>query len=171
MWTSCKCTTLLGLSSLAIRQGHYRRHARGAAESHFHRRQRQAAEKVFVPKRPPDGARRAIGQGLVLLQHKGLHANSPISRLGYEKFGLSTSECSQVMNAARLYGGRPELVAELSRDALFRLSMPSLPATARLEIESRLAARERVTAGEIVRQTRANHGAASAARPGKKALE
>jgi hypothetical protein len=51
------------------------------------------------------------------------------------------------MNAARI--GRQELVARLSRDALFALSMPSLPASARPEIEHRLAADQRVTAKEL----------------------
>ena len=45
----------------------------------------------------------------------------------------------------------PEQVAKLSRHALFTLSMPSLPASARLEIERRLAAGERVTAGAILK--------------------
>jgi hypothetical protein len=56
------------------------------------------------------------------------------------------------MNAARLYGDRPGLVARLSRNALFTLSMPSLPASARLEIE-RLEAGERVAAGQILRRS------------------
>jgi hypothetical protein len=38
-----------------------------------------------------------------------------------------------------------------SRHALFTLSMPSLPASARLEIERRPAAGERVTAGAILK--------------------
>jgi hypothetical protein len=47
------------------------------------------------------------------------------------------------MNAARLYGDNPELVARLSRDALFALSAPS-SASVRLEVERRLADGERV---------------------------
>jgi hypothetical protein len=111
-------------------------------------------KKVYVPKRPPDGARRAIEQGLFLLDHKGPHANSPISQVGCDKFGLSAAECAQVINAARIYGERPDLVARLSRDALFTLSAPSTSASTRLEIERRLQAGERVTAKEMVRGTR-----------------
>ena len=40
--------------------------------------------KVYVPKKMPGAARRAIEQGLFLLQHKGPHANSSTSNLGYE---------------------------------------------------------------------------------------
>jgi hypothetical protein len=120
-------------------------------------------KKVFVPKRPPDGARKAIELGLFLLEHKGPHAKCPISRLGHEKFGLSASERAQVMNAARFYGDRPELVAKLSRNALFTL--PSLPASARLEIERRLETGERVTAGEIVRQAQEGHAVRTDAFP------
>jgi hypothetical protein len=111
----------------------------------------RAPRKVYEPKKMPGAARRAIEQGVFLLEHKGPHANSPISKLGYEKFGLNALECSQVLNAARRYGDRPELVARLSRDALFALSMPSLPASARLEIERRLAAGEQVTAKQILK--------------------
>jgi hypothetical protein len=108
-------------------------------------------KKVYEPKKPPNGARIAIEQGLFLLQHKGPHANSPISQIAYEKFKLSASECCQVINAARLYGKRQELVARLSREALFRLSAPMMPANVRQAIERRLSAGERMGGPEIER--------------------
>jgi hypothetical protein len=108
-------------------------------------------KKVYEPKKPPNGARIAIEQGLFLLQHKGPHANSPISRIGYAEFGLAAGECGQVINAARLYGDRQDLVARLSREALFRLSAPIVPAGVRQAIEGRLAAGERLGGPEIER--------------------
>jgi hypothetical protein len=112
-------------------------------------------KKVYEPKLPPNRARIAVEQGLILLQHKGQHANSRISRLAQEKFGLSAHECGQVLNTARLYGDRVALVAQMSRDALFTLSMPSLPAGVRRAVEQRLEAGEKVGAKEILRLRKA----------------
>jgi hypothetical protein len=99
---------------------------------------------------PPNGARIAIKQGLFLLQHKGPQANSPISQIGAEQ-GLAPGECCQVINAARLYGDRQDLVARLSREALFRLSAPIMPGDVRQAIERRLAAGERLREPEMER--------------------
>jgi hypothetical protein len=108
-------------------------------------------KKVYEPKKPPNGARIAIEQGMFLLQHKGPHANSPISHIAYERFKLSPGECCQVINAARLCGDRQDLVARLSREALFRLSAPIMPDDVRQAIERRLAAGERLGGPEIER--------------------
>lgn len=112
--------------------------------------------EIDGPPPPPPGyrisaAQRVIEQGLELLKHKGPHATSPICQLGRDRFGLDPNDCSKVMNVARLYGDRGWLVEKLSRDALFNLASPSLPAAARDAAERRLRTGERVTSKDIRR--------------------
>lgn len=78
-----------------------------------------------------------------MLRHKGQHHTSRLPQELYQRFGLDLNQGGKAMNAARLYGDNPELVARLSRDALFALSVPS-SASVRLEVERRLADGERV---------------------------
>jgi hypothetical protein len=113
------------------------------------------AEKDAPPAPPASNrvskARRAIEQGLELIQLKGPHTTSPITRVARDRFGLSASECGQVINAARRYGDKIWLVEKLSRDALFTLASPSLPESVREVVERRLRAGEIVRAPEIRR--------------------
>ena len=109
-----------------------------------------------APASPPatnrvSGARRAIEQGLELLKLKGPKKTSPITRVASDRFGLSASECGQVITAARLYGDKIWMVEKLSRDALFTLASPSLPESVRDAVERRLRAGEKVKAPEIKR--------------------
>ncbi|MDB5617464.1 hypothetical protein [Tardiphaga sp.] len=114
---------------------------------------RTLAEKDAPPAPPVTNrvskARRAIEQGLELLKHKGPHSTSPITRLAADRFGLSASECGQVINAAQLYGDKVWLVEKMSRAALFALSSSSLPESVRAAVERRLRAGEKMKAPEI----------------------
>ena len=96
------------------------------------------------------GARQAIEQGLELQKQKGPHSTSPISQFAHERFGISPSECSQVMQAARVYGDRIWLIDKLSRDAVIELSARSSDGI-RDVVERRLRAGEKVGAPEIKR--------------------
>lgn len=96
-------------------------------------------------------AERVIEEGLFLLQNKGPHATSRITRLAFDKFGLNATNCAKVMNVARLYGDRVWLVKGLSRVALYELSAPSTSPIVREAIESKLRLGEKVRAPEIKR--------------------
>lgn len=113
------------------------------------------AEKDAPPAPPTSNrvskARRAIEQGLELLKMKGPHSTSPITKVASDRFGLEANDCSKVMNAARVYGDRIWLVEKMSRDALFNLVSPSLPAAVREAAERRLRTGERVTAADLRR--------------------
>lgn len=65
------------------------------------------------------------------------------------------------MQVARAYGTRPEIFRRVSWVLLRTLASPSLPAAARLRIESRIIAGERVGAPEI----RKARGALKTGRP------
>ena len=96
-------------------------------------------------------AERVIEEGLFLLQNKGPHAISRITRLAFDKFGLNATNCAKVMNVARLYGDRVWLVKGLSRVELYELSAPSTSPIVREAIESKLRLGEKVRAPEIKR--------------------
>jgi hypothetical protein len=107
-----------------------------------------------VPPAPKPGtALKAIEQGLVLLAVKGPHANSPISHQAH-KLSLYGTDIAQVQLAARLYGDRPELVARLSRDALFVLCSARTPPVVRAAVEAKLAAGHAVKASTIRKMRR-----------------
>ena len=55
------------------------------------------------------------------------------------------------MKVARAYGTRPEIFIRVSWDCLIRLSSPSMSTTARLDIEARIIAGERIVASDIDR--------------------
>jgi hypothetical protein len=55
-------------------------------------------------------AEMVIAGGLFLLQHKGEHKTSRITKLAFDKFGLNPTDCAKVMNVARPYGDRLWLV-------------------------------------------------------------
>jgi hypothetical protein len=108
--------------------------------------------KVKPPKKvkvSTDAAKRALEKGLALLAQKGPHANSQIPRELCEQLGIEPQKANYYMMAARRYGDRQQLVARLPRNALFALSMPSLPTEVRKVVEQRLAAGEKVMAKEI----------------------
>ena len=94
-------------------------------------------------------AEMVIEEGSFLIQQKGKHKTSRITKLAFDKFGLNPTNCAKVMNVARLYGDRVWLVKDLSRIALYELSAPSTSPAVRELIELKLRLGEKVRAPEI----------------------
>jgi hypothetical protein len=109
----------------------------------------EPVEKPRIPRKSK--AEMVIEEGLFLLQQKGKHKTSPITKLAFDKFGLNPTNCAKVMNVARHYGDRLWLVKGLSRVALYELSAPSTSPAVRESVERKLRLGEKIRAPEIRR--------------------
>jgi hypothetical protein len=89
----------------------------------------------------------AFGLQLLDLQSK-TRDKLELARLR-RKLGVEPVSAQEALRVARVYGQRPEIYRNLTWMALVELSSPSLPADARTEFESKIAAGSRFTHTQI----------------------
>ncbi|UPK28396.1 hypothetical protein [Bradyrhizobium sp. 195] len=118
--------------------------------------ERPRAEKKLprsVTRVAENRAKIELGRKLLALRERTPN-NRKFGELVRAQFDIDAARASETMRVCRLYGEREEITTKLSWAGLLALSSSALPKQGRLLLEARVAAGERIGAGQIAEVSR-----------------